>query len=167
MHHAEHLPAILAFLAEVGIDVRETALEGTTFLPGIAIRDGALLFDRQRLQWPGDLLHEAGHLAVLPAALRPQAQDDLQEEDLQAEHAGELEALAWAYAAAARIGIPIDVVVHEGGYKGQAASLLLMYSVGIHPGLRGLCETGMTHAPGFISREGSPPYPHMLKWLRD
>jgi hypothetical protein len=33
--------------------------------------NGGLVYDWERLTWPGDLLHEAGHIAVIPAALRP------------------------------------------------------------------------------------------------
>ena len=33
-------------------------------LPGLAIEHGAILVDEQRLSHPGDILHEAGHLAV-------------------------------------------------------------------------------------------------------
>ncbi len=166
MHDAQQLPAILAFLAQVGIAVREEPIAQDTFLPGIAIRDGALVFDPARLQWPGDLLHEAGHIAVLPPAIRPQASDDLQ---LGAEipFAGEMEALAWAYAAAMGIGLPVEVLVHEGGYKGQSKALLQMYALGIYPGLQGLCGAKMAESPNFMPACGPVHYPRMLKWLRD
>ena len=166
MHDAQHLPAILAFLAQVGITVREEPIARDTFLPGIAIAGGALVFDPARLQWPGDLLHEAGHIAVLPSALRPQASDDLQFAPAP-DFAGEMEALAWAYAAAMAIGLPVQVLVHEGGYKGQSKALLQMYALGIYPGLQGLCGAKMAESPNFMPACGPVHYPRMLKWLRD
>ena len=160
MNHREHLPAIVDFLQQVGIRVRQQAMPEGSFLPGVRIHQGALEYDPHRLQWPGDLLHEAGHLAVLPAVLRAQADDDLQGLG-EAEFAGEQEALAWAYAAAVAIGLPLEVLVHDGGYKGHAAAL------GIYPGLQGLCASGMAESPRFVAACGAVHYPRMLKWLRE
>lgn len=166
MEHAGHYRPIVDFLRDIGLPVAEAALPGDTFLPGIAIRDGGLIVDPDRLRWPGDLLHEAGHLAVLPQALRAQASDDLADEQ-DVPHAGETEAMAWAWAAVHAIGLPPEVLMHEGGYHGQAAAVLQMYAVGIVPGLRGLCESGMTAARGFTPDPIDIQYPQMLRWLRE
>lgn len=166
MHHAEHYPTIFAFLSGIGLPIAEETLPADTFLPGIALRAGGLVVDTETLMWPGDLLHEAGHLAVLPAALRDDAHDDqLSQED--AEHAGELEAMAWAYAAAVELSLPMSVLIHDGGYNGKAGDLLQMYTYGVYPGLRGLCASGMTTAIGFTPDCGPVQYPQMLRWLRD
>ena len=61
---------IVAFLHSVGVDAREGAVPGASFLPGIHISSGQVLFDRSRLQWSGDLLHEAGNVAVTPGGQR-------------------------------------------------------------------------------------------------
>jgi hypothetical protein len=58
------------FVRGIGIDVRPAQLPGPTFLPGIDVRDGILLIEEQRLAYPGDVLHEAGHLAVTDPAER-------------------------------------------------------------------------------------------------
>ncbi len=166
MHHPEHYPNIVAFIAGIGLPIAEAALIDDTLLPGIALHAGGLIVDPEKLLWPGDLLHEAGHLAVLPAAVRVSANDDLV--DLaDIEHGSEIEAMAWAYAAAMAIGLPLDILIHEGGYKGRSLEVLSMYGYGIYPGLRGLCETGMTASPGFGTVSGDVQYPRMLKWLRD
>jgi hypothetical protein len=166
MHHPEHYPNIIAFIAGIGLPIAEAALPDSTFLPGIALRAGGLIVDPDTLHWPGDLLHEAGHLAVLPAAVRAMANDDLVDSN-HIEHASEIEAMAWAYAAAIAIGLPLDILIHEGGYKGRSPEVLSMYGYGIYPGLRGLCETGMAASPGFGAGSGDVHYPQMLKWLRD
>jgi hypothetical protein len=165
MDHAEHCSAIIAFLTRIGVPVSEETLPADTFLPGIALRAGGLAVDTEKLMWPGDLLHEAGHLAVLPAALRGDAHDD--QLNQEAEHAGELEAMAWAYAAAVELSLPMTVLIHDGGYHGKARDLLQMYTYGVYPGLRGLCESGMAAAPGFTLDCGPVRYPQMLRWLRD
>ncbi len=164
--HAAHYRAIFDFIARIGLEIRETALPDGTFLPGIALRDGGVRVDPAKLRWPGDLLHEAGHLAVLPTAMRPQANDDAPEVE-GIDHAGELEAMAWAYAAAVELGLPLEALLHDGGYHGKSRELLQMYAFGVYPGLRGLCESGMAAAPGFTPDCGDVRYPRMLKWLRD
>jgi hypothetical protein len=166
MHHIEHYASIFAFLTRIGLPIAEDTLPANTFLPGIALRAGGLVVDRDTLMWPGDLLHEAGHLAVLPAALRCEAHDD-DPNHADVEHAGELEAMAWAYAAAIELGLPMEVLIHDGGYHGKSRDLLQMYTFGVYPGLRGLCETGMTAASGFTPDCGPLQYPGMLRWLRD
>lgn len=165
MQHAEHYRTIFDFVARIGLPIEEAALPGGTFLPGVAIRNGGLIVDPTTLAWPGDLLHEAGHLAVLPETIRPQAEDDLADE-LVATHAGELEAMAWAWAAAVELGLPPDVLIHDGGYNGKSRDLLQMYAFGVYPGLQGLCSIGMTAAPGFVLEPLPVRYPQMLRWLR-
>jgi hypothetical protein len=159
------IETILAFLLRVGIEVCFEELKSPTFLPGIAVRDGTLVVDREALEWPGDLLHEAGHLAVLPSSLRQQASDALEVEH-PVPHAGELEAMAWAYAAAVEINLPLTVLFHPGGYKGRSEALILTYSLGVFPGLPGLCATGMATAPRNDDGSGLV-YPKMKSWLRE
>lgn len=157
---------ILAFLRDIGLSVREADVGGDAFLPGVRVADGGLLVDRVRLRWPGDLLHEAGHLAVLPAALRATASGDLAaQEDVP--HASEIEATAWAYAATVAIGLEPGVLFHEGGYHGRSDALVLTYAMGVYPGAHGLVQAGMTASGTDARQRGEPVYPHMQRWLRD
>ena len=57
---------IAEFLLSIGLEVAAVNRLENTFLPGVAIQNGVLVIDEQRLLYPGDLLHEAGHLAMLP-----------------------------------------------------------------------------------------------------
>ncbi|MFZ5637580.1 MAG: hypothetical protein ACOY82_13455 [Pseudomonadota bacterium] len=166
MHHVGHYRAIVDFIAGIGLNIVEEQLPADTFLPGVALRGGGLVVDPAALVWPGDLLHEAGHLAVLPAEMRGSADDDLADE-AGVEHAGELEAMAWAWAAVVELGLPADVLIHEGGYNGKSRDLLQMYAFGVYPGLQGLCAAGMTAAPGFSPEPLPVRYPRMLRWLRE
>ena len=47
------------FIREIGLAIEPATLPAPTLLPGIAVADGVLRVDPARLQWPGDLLHEA------------------------------------------------------------------------------------------------------------
>lgn len=162
----EPTAAIVDFLRAIGLKVQYAELGDACFLPGIEIRDGALRVDRARLRWPGDLLHEAGHLAVLPAALRALQSGDLHGSE-QAAHAGEAEATAWAYAACCALSLPADLLFHEGGYHGRGAALAMTFSLGVYPGLHGLMQAGMAHGLAEAKQLGAEPYPRMRRWLRE
>src|ERR1700741_4185101 len=61
---------ILAFLDRIGIPVVMEAIEEDTLLPAMTVRGGRLIVDPARLTLVGDLLHEAGHVAVTDPAVR-------------------------------------------------------------------------------------------------
>ncbi|WP_395685325.1 hypothetical protein [Caenimonas koreensis] len=156
---------IVEFLRGIGISIREEAIAADTFLPGIAVENGELILDRARNTWPGDLLHEAGHLAVLPDALRRTVGGNLHGTELVL-HAGEPEVTAWAYAALVEIGLPSEVLFHEGGYGGKSAGLCFTYSLGVYPGAAGLSAAGMAAIPAQANAASAKVYPAMLRWLR-
>jgi hypothetical protein len=160
------LDSILAFLAEIGIVTREASTPAGSFLPGIRISRGTLLFDRSALRWPGDLLHEAGHIATAPAALRASLDDALESSD-SVPHAGEVEATAWAYAAVVQLQLDPAVLFHDGGYRGQSQGLIRTYGLGVYPGAFGLAQAGMTHVGPEAQGAGLPVYPRMSRWLRE
>jgi hypothetical protein len=164
---ADHvLERILDFLRGIGIAVREGPVAGDDFLPGIRVEDGALVLDRAQLRWPGDLLHEAGHLAVLPPAQRRGMSGDLAGHEA-IPYASEMEATAWAYAATVAIGLDPAVLFHEGGYHGRSAGLIHTYTLGVYPGAHGLVQAGMAAAGPEAVARGEAIYPRMRRWLRD
>jgi hypothetical protein len=155
------LPAALEFVRAIGLELREEPLPSPTFLPGLTIRAGALVLDRTRLAHPGDVLHEAGHLATTPPALRASLDGVL--------HVGppeEMMAIGWSYAAALHLGLEPGAVFHPGGYGGRAAALLQSFALGVPVGLPLLEAAGLTLGPRTAAAHGAPPYPHMLAWLR-
>jgi len=160
------LEAITQFLDSIGIAPRARDLGDATFLPGLDIEGGVLLVDRARLTWPGDLLHEAGHIAVTPAKLRPRLSGAI-EIDPAVQHADEPVATAWAYAAVMAIGLPAPVLFHVGGYHGKSAGLAFTYASGCYPGIAGLVAAGMALGPAEAAARGVKPYPAMLRWLRE
>jgi hypothetical protein len=162
----QEVDAIVAFLRGVGIEVVEGELPDATFLPGIAIRAGRLVVDRARLRWPGDLLHEAGHIAVTPARLRSGLNETVSMAT-DAAHDGEVEAIAWSYAAAKAMHLDPAVIFHDAGYRGQAAALMHTYALGIYPGIAGLEAFGMAQGRWSAGKSATPVYPAMVSWLRD
>lgn len=157
---------IAAFLTGIGIPVREGPVAAESFLPGLSIVNGSLVYDRSSLQWPGDLLHEAGHIATTPTSMRALLNDSL-EESASVPHGGEAEATAWAYAATVFLGLDLSVLFHQGGYHGKSSSLIATYSCGVYPGCHGLAQAGMTLLGADADAASAPPYPHMTQWLRE
>jgi len=153
---ADYLDRVLGFLASVGLSVRETSFEKTGFLPGLLIEKGELLLDRACLLYPGDVLHEAGHIAVTTAAERPLLGANVTENHPEKD-GDELAVLLWTYAACRHLGIPPVVVFHPEGYKGQSTWLINTFTNGQYIGLPLLVWMGLTTTDGF---------PTMTRWLR-
>jgi hypothetical protein len=152
---------IIAFLREIGLVVHEQALAGPTFLPGIALVDGALVVDPAQLRYPGDLLHEAGHLAVAEPARRPQISGSAGDDPAE-----EMMAIAWSYAAGVQLQLDPSVVFHDDGYKGGAANMREAFTSGGYIGLPMLQWVGMALDARQAEAQGLPAYPAMLRWLR-
>lgn len=159
------LDRILAFLRDIGIPARAGDVRADAFLPAVRIESGGLVIDPLNLRWPGDLLHEAGHIAVTPPALRAALGGALDVGEAAA-HGGEVEAIAWSWAALTHLGLAPELLFHPEGYKGRSAGLLLSYSMGVYPGAFGLAQAGMTLIGSAASAAGVAPYPHMRHWLR-
>ena len=155
------LPCIVAFLRRIGLRVDERTIGGETFLPGIRIERGGLTFDPARLAQPGDLLHEAGHLAVVPPAERARMDGVIDSDGGQ-----EMAAIAWSWAALVHLRLAPSVLFHDLGYRGEASALIENFTGGCFVGVPILEWRGMAHhqAPGVP--QDAPRYPAMKHWLR-
>ncbi len=157
---------IAAFLRDIGIPVEPGDLAGEeSFLPGIAVVRGGLRVDESKLTWPGDLLHEAAHIAVAPAEARPRMTGDVAVPGIDMDLL-EKAAIPWSYAAALAIGIDPALVFHGGGYRGKSEGLLRTFGFGVYPGVAILEDAGMAVGPARAEALGVPPFPHMLRWVR-
>lgn len=168
--NSEIVATMVHFLAEIGIPVTQCTLEESTALPGIDIANEGLLIDEDKLLYPGDILHEAGHIAVAPPSYRKTLSGTINpEEDFK--YAGELMALPWSYAAALHIGIDPAMVFHEGGYHGQSEQILdNLRNGGMINGIIGvpaLQWAGLTAIGQQAEELGVPPFPHMIRWIRE
>src|ERR1700682_5348775 len=108
---------LVAFVRGIGIDVRTAALPEKTVLPGLDIRNGAILVDEARMTHPGDILHEAAHLAAPDPAERD-------EPTLSPTPAEEMTSIAWSYAALHHLALDPAIVFHDDGYKGAAVEII-------------------------------------------
>jgi hypothetical protein len=151
---------ILDWLQHIGLTVRFASLAEDTFLPGVTLEAGGLVVDPERLLYPGDLLHEAGHLATMLPAQRactgPNAGSDMGDE---------IAAQTWSYAAAVHLGLPPEIVFHPTGYKGAAQTLIETYRDG-NAGVPLLQWMGLTLDRARAATLSVAPYPHMIRWLR-
>ena len=147
------------FIRGIGIDVRPADLTDPTFLTGLAIRDGVIFVDEARLPYPGDMLHEAGHLAVVEPAVRHAP-------ELVSTDGDEIAAQAWSYAALRHLDLDPEIVFHDGGYRGNSPMLIELFNTGGTFGQPLLQYYGMTFEPRLAAENGVPPFPHMLRWLR-
>lgn len=162
---ADVLARIAAFLDGIGIPVQMGPVAADSFLPGIGIEAGALIVDPARLRWPGDLLHEAGHLALLPPDRRATASAALDGATDEAP-VDEVAAIAWSWAALQHLGLPPALLFHDGGYRGQAAGLRLTYELGVYPGAAALAAAGLCRLHEDPANPATRPYPQMTGWLR-
>jgi hypothetical protein len=152
---------IVAFLRDLGLPVQAGVIAGDSILPGIKVDQGVLYYDPARLQFPGDLLHEAGHLAVKSPADRQLAGGNL-----GGDPAEEMMAIGWSYAAIRHLQLPAEVVFHPAGYRGGSQSLLDNFAAGRYLGVPMLQWLGMTYDENGARAAGTLPYPTMRTWLR-
>jgi hypothetical protein len=147
------------FVLSIGIDVRACAIDWKTQFPGLDIRSGAVLVDESQLIHPGNILHEAGHIAVHDPARRSHPKFS----PLRGE---ELSALAWSYAAIVHLGLNPELVFYPGSFIGWHTSLIENFAEGRYLGVPLLQRYGMAVEPRLAAERGVEPYPHMMRWLR-
>ena len=192
MYHPEALEPMVAFLRGIGMGVEYGEGAHNGFLPGVNIHAGVLHIDPNTLLGSGDLLHEAGHIILVPRRYWSRLGTDLQTsietliaeetgpdkpEDPQLRRAaqmGEFMSQAWSYAVVRHLGLPPASVFfpgthHRHQYEG-AHPMLEWLERGTHHGPMALAQAGMTGFSGAFSRMGDnglPPFPHMTRWSVD
>lgn len=192
MHHPEALEPIVTFLRGIGVPVEYGEGAHGGFLPGVNIHAGVIHIAPDTLLGSGDVLHEAGHIVVVPRRYWPRLGTDMQAaiETLVAEEAGldessdaqlkraaqlgEFMSQAWSYAVALHLGLPPDCIFFRGThhcdqYEGTHP-MQAWLERGTHHGLLALAQAGMTGFSWMYSHMGDnglPPFPHMTRWSVD
>lgn len=161
-----YLNQIVTFIESLGIRVQTRSLADDTFLPGVQLEANTVVYDPEKLLYPGDLLHEAGHLAVTTSQQRHAIGTPLLEEPWPTD-GEEIVAVLWSYAAAKHIHLPVEVVFHPNGYKNQSDWLIDSFTSGNFIGLPLLEWMGLTWSNEKAAEAGKLPFPHMIQWLRD
>ena len=151
---------IIDWLRQIGLSVRLAPLGGETFLPGVSLEPSGLVVDPERLLYPGDLLHEAGHLAVMPPALRATTGSNA-----GADMGDEIAAQTWSYAAAIHLGLPAEIALPLCRLQGIGPEMIEVYRDG-NAGLPLLQWMGLTLDSKRAKAESVSPFPQMIHWLR-
>lgn len=152
---------MVSFIRSIGLNVETKKLDCKTFMPGIHVDKGVMYIDEDQLMYPGDILHEAGHMAIFTTARRNSITYDF------AGNGGdEMAAIAWSYAAARHLDIDPSVVFHEHGYKGDSAWLLQTFNQGNYIGVPMLDWLGLTKDSARFAGD-KDTYPQMLRWVVD
>lgn len=156
---------IFRFLEEIGIQIIEKKLDSTTFLPGLALGSNCMYVDFDQLKYPGDLLHEAGHLAVTDGETRKNINNISNEEwPTQGE---EIAAILWSYAALTYLKLDPSFVFHADGYKGNSEWFISNFTKANYIGLPFLEWAGLALSDNRAQVENKEAFPVMQKWIRD
>ncbi|QPB82193.1 hypothetical protein CWC22_003870 [Pseudoalteromonas rubra] len=156
---------ICNFLSDINLPHALCPVEGKMFLPGLQIVHGVLHIDIEQLVCPGDILHEAGHIAVCEPIFRPQLHEDVYKNGLkngrekQAMEGEEMAATAWSVAAIWHLGLPIDLVFPENSYQGMNQALKENFEKG-----------GIFGDPLLTAWDMTCPdkgFPTMTSWIRE
>ncbi|HQU86824.1 MAG TPA: hypothetical protein PKY59_27065 [Pyrinomonadaceae bacterium] len=166
MFENELIQKFADFLNGIGLKIHPKKLDEKTFLKGILIENGEIFVDENLLDHPGDILHEAGHIATAPAAIRPQLSDTVTVPDSNMDTM-ELAAMLWSYAAAVHLQIDPRIVFHPHGYYGRSESILFNFSLGMFMSISILEEAEMAYGQNLANQKGLEIFPKMYKWLRD
>ncbi|MBO9199064.1 MULTISPECIES: hypothetical protein [Niastella] len=153
------------FLNNIGIETSYRKIGNKSFLPGLLINKGTIIIDKDALEHPGDILHEAGHIAIVPAFERQGLSEKgiIKRKNRESE---EIMAIAWSYAACIYLSIDPFFVFHEQGYRGGRDFITDSCRDKNYIGLSMLENIGMTVNMKKAMRLNLTPYPHMIKWLR-
>jgi len=171
------------FLNGIGIVTRQVeSIEG--FLPCVRIAKGELEFTAQCEV--SDILHEAGHIATVPAQFRSYLDGDvspaqrkmLQEIADAGLHPDEPlyraviqcsdpEATAWGWAAAEHIGIPLEIRILDHHFDDAGADQRMGLELGHHFGIHGLSHAGFCVTSRSMAKHtGRPLYPGLAFWTQ-
>ena len=147
---------ITNFLNEIGIDVIKADIVEDTFLPGLQLKGQSILVDDTKLKYPGDLLHEAGHIAVTEKQRRPLIGTNEIGESWPSQ-SDEIVAILWSYAALHHLELDPKIVFHPEGYKNASPWFIEQFTNGVYMGLPLLEWMGVCDSAAF---------PKMKRWLR-
>jgi hypothetical protein len=178
----ESLHRALSFLQEIGLPWQWSP-GAAGFIPGVDIQRGELLVDAKARA--SAVLHEAGHLAVIPGEFRrlvcgnvdgahrlmfeQLAHEDPDSPRMRAAlQCSDGEATAWAWAAGIHCGIPDGEIIQDDEYDGEGAILRVQLRRKAFVGINGLCYAGFAaQKDGDLQRlRGLPVYPKLGMWLQ-
>lgn len=176
-----HAQATVDFLKAVGLQV-EVKVGASGFIDSVEISCGGLLVDPAA--HASNILHEAGHCAIVPQQWRHLLNGDLMQGmrdiyreltamQLDPDHpleravvqASDPEATAWAFSAGRAIGLPDHVINRDADYEGEGEFIRQGLAMGAYIGINGLSHGGFCQRRPQPNR-GLPIYPNLAFWLQ-
>lgn len=161
-----HFKKVTNFLIQIGIPIEFRPLDGYCFLPGIQVEGGILNIDIDQLKYPGDIVHEAGHIAIVPAAERATL-NEISIGERPMREAEEMMVIAWSYAVCVELNIDAGFVFHDQGYQSGGSHIADQFKQGRYVGVPMLQWTGMALEKMDPENPQRPVYPAMINWVRD
>jgi len=177
------LDLTINFLREIGLNIEAKPIPDKIlpfcFLEGILSSNGLIWVD-PKIAHAGNLLHEAGHFAVLPRRFRPfgatttfsslerllekAAENDInptEQEMWILMHCDDLAAQGWSFAAAAHLGIP-TYLPFELGFDGIGLEIheAIVASIGLKIGCQQ--SVALFYAKMLESKQA---FPNLKYWL--
>ncbi len=173
---------VLGFLREIGIPCEiEHGARG--FLEGVRIEAGVLFVDPACSL--STLLHEAGHLAIVPVRYRHwmsgnlhagmrRMLHDVQTKDIEPDsllyraviQCSDPEATAWAWAAGRHLGIPPEIIIADQDYDKCGDSVRLGLETRHYLGINGLQHAGFCVARANAYRPEQAVFPQLNFWTQ-
>ena len=169
---------VIRFLNSISIRTVRGKVPITSFLPGIKIRRGTLFYNHKALA--ADLLHEAAHIAIVPAKYRLFCSGDMDKAvqrmwktekkagEIEIDtpicrsliQASEVEAIAWSWAAGKHLGLPEEEIItnYKHHFNGDGPVIRNMLKANCHFGINGLRAAGMV--------ESVKTYPQLTRWVQ-
>jgi len=165
MENGIHIKKIIKFLQEIGIQVVEKELPESTFLPGLTIENDQIIVDYAKLKYPGDILHEAGHIAVTS----PNDRKLIGTEKMPSEwptQGDEIASILWSFAALSHLNLDPNFVFHSDGYRNSSEWYIKNFTTGNYMGLPLLQWLKMAYPNDKILENEKLAFPAMQNWLR-
>lgn len=188
-----HIDAILSFFDEIGIEYKvEDEVKGS-FSPNIDIRKGVVHLDYSKVLIV-DLLHESGHLALVPKKYRELFTGNLYKGFREYQKTvldlpipfgdktmdvlmtcDDTEVTAWSWALGRKLGLPPEDIITDESYDGNGAgirdSLLISENSSMpYAGVTKLHHALYTEKINRMTKAQNPDaqfYPHMKHWTAD
>ena len=178
----ESLLRVMAFLNDIGIQTVFGEVPKDSFLREVAVVHGGLVVTPHAK--PSAVLHEAGHLALIPGQHRHKAHGDLfavinevlnEEWDdpccegaIAAIQCGDLEATAWAWAAGLSLGLEGRDIIMDPEFSNTGRSLRTALNAKAYCGINGLAAAGLcvVKSPELSKASGLPIYPELARWVQ-
>lgn len=182
MMECPYAQVVVDFLNNVGLPVKVVHEVKGGFLENVAIVAGELQVDQKARA--SNILHEGGHLAVIPARYRSWFSGNLDagwkrvlaDADILAlgpddplsralMQASDPEVTAWAWAAGKHLGIPDELVIMDDEYDNTGAIVRMQLGAHAYIGINGLSHGGfcVRRAHKYTTL---PEYPLLQFWLQ-